>query len=189
VALDGNGVCTYTVTSLGVITAQAFAIDVNGNSSNANTTVNTIDLTDVEAPMVALDVSGIVDGIITGRTDIQGTVTDTNLDYYVLEVARLGTNDWQEVFRGTTAVTDGTLGKFDPSLLENDTYQVRLTAVDTNGHRGSVERELDVTGDLKLGNFRLSFTDLTIPVTGIPISLTRTYDSLTAGTTDDFGYG
>jgi RHS repeat-associated protein len=42
---------------------------------------------------------------------------------------------------------------------------------------------------LKLGNFRLSFTDLTIPVTGIPISLTRTYDSLTSGTTDDFGYG
>jgi hypothetical protein len=32
-----------------------------------------------------------------------------------------------------------------------------------------------VAGDLKLGNFRLSFTDLSIPVTGIPITLTRTY--------------
>jgi YD repeat-containing protein len=30
---------------------------------------------------------------------------------------------------------------------------------------------------------------MTIPVTGIPISLTRTYDSLTSGMTDDFGYG
>ncbi|WP_375492777.1 RHS repeat-associated core domain-containing protein [uncultured Nostoc sp.] len=42
---------------------------------------------------------------------------------------------------------------------------------------------------MKLGNFRLSFTDLSIPVTGIPITLTRTYDSLTSGSTDDFGYG
>jgi large repetitive protein len=93
------------------------------------------------------------------------------------------------VFRGNNSVTNGTLGKFDPSLLENDTYTVRLTAVDTNGRSSSIEEEIEVTGDLKLGNFRLSFTDLTIPVTGIPISLTRTYDSLTSGTTDDFGYG
>jgi hypothetical protein len=42
---------------------------------------------------------------------------------------------------------------------------------------------------LKLGNFRLSFTDLAVPVTGIPISLTRTYDTLTANQQDDFGYG
>ncbi|NEQ97762.1 MAG: RHS famlily protein, partial [Cyanothece sp. SIO2G6] len=32
-------------------------------------------------------------------------------------------------------------------------------------------------------------TDLEIPVSGIPISVTRTYDSLNANTTDDFGYG
>jgi hypothetical protein len=28
-----------------------------------------------------------------------------------------------------------------------------------------------------------------VPVTGIPITLTRTYDTLTAGHTEDFGYG
>jgi YD repeat-containing protein len=48
---------------------------------------------------------------------------------------------------------------------------------------------VNVAGDLKLGNFRLSFTDLTVPVAGIPISVTRTYDSLNANATDDFGYG
>ncbi|NES94080.1 MAG: hypothetical protein F6K32_02445 [Desertifilum sp. SIO1I2] len=37
---------------------------------------------------------------------------------------------------------------------------------------------VDVGGDLKLGNFRLSFTDLEIPLTGISIGITRTYDSL-----------
>jgi large repetitive protein len=189
IALDSNGVGTYKVTTAGIVTATAIVTDINGNTSTANTTTNIIDPTDIEAPTVKLDLSGITSGIITGRTDIKGTVTDTNLDYYTLEVARFGTDNWQEVFRGTTSITNGTLGKFDPSLLENDTYRVRLTAYDTSGRGSQIEDELEVTGDLKLGNFRLSFTDLTIPVTGIPISLTRTYDSLTSGTTDDFGYG
>jgi RHS repeat-associated protein len=189
IGLDANGVGTYTVTTAGIITATAIVTDVNGNTSTKNTTVNVIDPTDVDAPNIGLDLSGITDGIITGRTDIIGTVTDTNLDYYTLEVARWGTDNWQEVFRGTGNVNNGTLGKFDPSLLENDSYRVRLTAFDTSGRGSQVEDEIEVTGDLKLGNFRLSFTDLTIPVTGIPISLTRTYDSLTSGTTDDFGYG
>jgi YD repeat-containing protein len=41
----------------------------------------------------------------------------------------------------------------------------------------------------KLGNFRLSFTDIAIPVTGIPITLIRTYDTLTSPIRDDFGFG
>jgi RHS repeat-associated protein len=189
IALDSNGVGTYTVTTAGIVTATAIVTDINGNISTKNSSVNVIDPTDVDAPNISLDLSGIIDGIVTGRTDIKGTVTDTNLDYYILEVARLGTNNWKEVFRGNNSITNGVLGKFDPTLLENDSYQIRLTAVDTSGHISSIQDEIEVTGDLKLGNFRLSFTDLTIPVTGIPISLTRTYDSLTAGTTDDFGYG
>ena len=47
----------------------------------------------------------------------------------------------------------------------------------------------EVAGDLKLGNFSLAFTDLTVPVLGVPISVTRTYDTLTAGHTADFGFG
>ena len=93
------------------------------------------------------------------------------------------------MFRGTNSVTNGSLGKFDPTGLANDTYTLRLTAVDTNGHSSSLDREINVAGDLKLGNFRLSFTDISIPVTGIPITLSRTYDSLTAGDREDFGYG
>jgi RHS repeat-associated protein len=189
VSLDSNGVGRYKITTTGIITATAIVTDINGNTSNANTTVITLDPTDIEAPNVSLDLSGILNGIITGSTEIKGTVTDTNLDYYTLEVARLGTNNWQEVFRGQTSVTNGILGKFDPSQLENDTYRVRLSAFDTNGRGSNIEDEINVTGDLKLGNFKLSFTDISIPVTGIPITLTRTYDSLTTNTKDDFGYG
>ena len=86
-------------------------------------------------------------------------------------------------------VANGKLGSFDPSVLQNDSYVLRLTATDSGGNSSSDEVVVDVTGDLKLGNFRLSFTDLEIPVSGIPISVTRTYDSLNASQRDDFGYG
>jgi RHS repeat-associated protein len=62
-------------------------------------------------------------------------------------------------------------------------------AYGTNGRAEVIEDQINIEGELKLGNFRLSFTDLAVPVTGIPISLTRTYDTLTANQQDDFGYG
>jgi YD repeat-containing protein len=48
---------------------------------------------------------------------------------------------------------------------------------------------ISVVGDLKLGNFTLSFADLSVPVAGVPISVVRTYDTLNSEETDDFGYG
>ncbi|BBD70417.1 YD repeat protein [Nostoc commune NIES-4072] len=131
----------------------------------------------------------IAGGTVTAPVEIKGTVSDDNLDYYRLLVAPIGSSDFKEIFRGTSTVNNDVLGKFDPSLLENDSYTLRLEAHDKGGNVSFVEDTVNVSGELKLGNFRLSFTDLSIPVTGIPITLTRTYDSLTSGTTDDFGYG
>lgn len=42
---------------------------------------------------------------------------------------------------------------------------------------------------MKLGNFAVSFTDLTIPVAGIPISVTRSYDTVHASRDGQLGYG
>jgi large repetitive protein len=186
IILDPNGVGTYTVTAVGVVNVRAIVTDVNGNVSNSSTTVNVIDPTDVEAPIVSVQ---FPTDNITGIIDIVGSINDPNLDYYVLEVALVGTEDYKEVFRGTNAVTNGVLGKFDPTSLVNDTYTLRLTAFDTTGRGTAIDQEVAVTGELKLGNFRLSFTDLAVPVTGIPITLTRTYDTLTSNRQDEFGYG
>jgi RHS repeat-associated protein len=186
VALDGNGSGTYVVTVPGVVNIQAIVTDANGNVSTSNTTVNVIDPTDAEAPVVNVTFPSTN---ITGLTDIIGSVTDTNLDYYVLEVALAGTENYKEVFRGTSNVTNGLLGKFDPSGLSNDTYTLRLTAFDVNGKGTQIDQDVAVASELKLGNFRLSFTDIALPVAGVPITLTRTYDTLTANNKDDFGYG
>jgi RHS repeat-associated protein len=190
VILDGNGIAAYTPTTPGVISARAVAIDAAGNTSQATASISITDNTDTEAPVISLDLSSIPNGVIGAPTAIRGSVNDTNLDYYVLEIAPAdGSSGFKEIFRGTGNVSNGVLGNFDPTLLQNDAYTLRLTAFDTNGRGTTTEREIAVTGDLKLGNFRLSFTDLSIPVTGIPITLTRTYDTLTSGYKDDFGYG
>jgi YD repeat-containing protein len=183
--IDANGVGTYVVKTAGVLNVQAIVADVNGNVSNSSTTVSVTDPTDVEAPIVSVTIPPD----ITGITDIIGSINDPNLDYYVLEVAPAGTEDYKEVFRGTSAVTNGVLGKFDPTNLVNDNYTLRLTAFDTTGRGTAVDQDVAVTGELKLGNFKLSFTDLAVPVAGIPITLTRTYDTLTSNTQNEFGYG
>ncbi|MEO0804185.1 MAG: putative Ig domain-containing protein, partial [Cyanobacteria bacterium J06642_2] len=186
-ALDANGLTTLTPEMAGTLVVEATATDAAGNVGTSTFDVFAIDPTDTEAPVIALpDLSDIS---FTAPTDIVGTVTDDNLDFYTLSVAPVDGGEFTEIFRGTTAVTDGVLGEFDPTLLQNDAYTLRLTAQDTGGNVVAVEEAVNVEGELKLGNFQLSFEDLSIPVAGIPITLTRTYDTLTANRTDDFGYG
>ncbi|MEH2292107.1 RHS repeat-associated core domain-containing protein, partial [Nostoc sp.] len=189
VVLDSNGMATFTPTIAGTIIAKAYATDTNGNIGQAIFDVAVIDTSDVNAPDVSLDLGAYANGTVTRPVNIKGTVSDDNLDYYVLLVAPIGSSDFKEIFRGTSTVNNDVLGKFDPSLLENDSYTLRLEAHDKGGNVSFVEDTVNVSGELKLGNFRLSFTDLSIPVTGIPITLTRTYDSLKSDSTDDFGYG
>jgi YD repeat-containing protein len=74
-------------------------------------------------------------------------------------------------------------------MLTNDSYTLRLTATDAGGNTAMVERTVNVSGNLKLGNFTLSFVDLSIPVSGIPIQVTRTYDTMQASQDGDLGFG
>ena len=81
------------------------------------------------------------------------------------------------------------LGTFDPTLLPNDSYILQLWARDAGLNESTITQIVNVSGNLKLGNFTLSFVDLAIPVSGIPIQVTRTYDTLEASAKGDFGYG
>src|SRR5581483_11496038 len=166
----------------------ATATDAAGNTAQARGTLGVIDPRDAQAPVVDLT-SPEVDAVITAPVDVIGTASDDNLLFYKLEVAPAGTTSFTEFARGTTSVVNGVLGKFDPTLLPNDSYILRLTAEDAGGHIARVEQTISVAGELKLGNFTVSFTDLSIPVGGIPVTVARTYDTLTANRTGDFGYG
>jgi hypothetical protein len=187
VVLDAQGQANVKVNNFGNFTAVATALDAAGNAGTATQTVAAIDTSDVSAPTINISLED--DAEITAPVNITGTINDSNLAYYTLEVAPVGGGEFKEVYRGTTAVNNGTVATFDPTVLANGAYTLKFTAFDANGNGSTTERTVNVAGDLKLGNFRLSFTDLTVPVAGIPISVTRTYDSLNANATDDFGYG
>src|SRR5206468_4180443 len=64
---------------------------------------------------------------ITAPTDIIGTVQDPNLVSYTLAVAPMGSESFTDFFTGTSQVTNGVLGSFDPTMLQNDSYVLRLT--------------------------------------------------------------
>jgi hypothetical protein len=141
------------------------------------------------APILDLDFSGLPDGVAIAPTVIKGSVGGEGFTKYELTIAPMDSDDFRIIASRTSQITNGTLGTFDPSLLQNDAYTLRLKVYGENGGFTAKEETVVVQGDLKLGNFQLSFTDLAIPVTGIPISLTRTYDTLTSNQSDDFGYG
>jgi hypothetical protein len=105
-------------------------------------------------PSTSLNV-GVKPVTVTVTDAVGATVTQT----YNLEVLADTTAPVIELLRSTN-IADigetisfqvGVLGKFDPSLLENDSYRVRLSAFDRGGHISSIEDEINVAGELKLG--------------------------------------
>ncbi len=99
-----------------------------------------------------------------------------------------GDTNFTTIVTSTTPVTDGVLGQFDPTLLINDLYTIRLTVFDAGGNQTIDETTVQIEGGVKIGQFTLSFIDLQIPMSGIPISVTRTYDSRDK-TDGNFGIG
>jgi predicted RNA binding protein YcfA (HicA-like mRNA interferase family) len=63
----------------------------------------------------------------------------------------MGGSQFVEFARGTNEVADGVLGTFDPTMLQNDIYTLRLEATDAGGNVSLIDREVSVGSDLKLG--------------------------------------
>jgi RHS repeat-associated protein len=165
------------------VTAVARAYDAAGNMNEDTFTVYVYDPARPNgAPNVRLDLNLITDGIIKGVTEIRGLVDDPddNLRLYTLEIAPLDTENWQVMFFGNAEVGDGeVLGKFDPTIIEDGVYRVRLAAIDELGLVSMTEGVIDViSGSLKFGEFSLTFADMAVNVGNIPIQLLRTYDTL-----------
>lgn len=139
-------------------------------------------------PPVA-EITGPTEGLkVTSRVDVVGTANSSTFASWVLEYRAQGDPTWTSFATGTTPVVNGPLAAFDPSLLLNGIYEIRLTAFDVSGRGTRSLVTVVVEGDLKIGNFTLSFTDLEVPVAGMPIQIVRTYDSRDKRT-GDFGVG
>jgi RHS repeat-associated protein len=136
------------------------------------------------------EITNINDGdSVSGLVEVIGTAAASDFESYELTYRRSDQSTFTTIAKSTNAITNGVIGKWDTSLLENDSYVLRLESRDQFGGFSATEREIGVSGNMKLGNFRLSFADMTLPVLGIPITVLRTYDTLRADRSGDFGYG
>jgi RHS repeat-associated protein len=192
---------TFIGQQAGVYQIIGTATDAAGNVDTEAIEVRVIDPSDTEAPLIEIDKTNLqaTQGIISEPTNIIATVTDNNLEFYRVEIApvdainldNLGENDpdYLLLTEGNSNITNQQVATLDPRLLANGSYFVRITAFDFSGNGNVQGVILNVTGQNKPGDFSLEYTDLSIPLTGIPIEITRRYNSLKSSTEGDFGYG
>jgi RHS repeat-associated protein len=141
-------------------------------------------------PPPVVSVAGLIDGQeITKPTPIIGSVSTGawKLEYSLLDGSGNPTT-FVTFASGVAPVTNATLGTFDPTVLLNGQYIVRFSSTDNAGQTSSTSSTVDVSRSTKVGNFTLSFNDLTVPTPSLPITITRTYDSRDKRV-GDFGVG
>ena len=81
----------------------------------------------------------------------------------------------------------GQIGTLDTTMLANGSYWIQLQATDMSGQQQYSLVLVTVAGNYKPGRVTATVTDLVVPATGLAINIQRTYDSLNAGTSGDFG--
>tara|TARA_E500000305_G_scaffold36763_3_gene28012 strand:+ start:86 stop:17857 length:17772 start_codon:yes stop_codon:yes gene_type:complete len=192
-AIDANGIARLTLTEdmLGTLTFTASAVDEAGNEGTATPVeLQVLDPSDQSPPTVTLTSLSYYQEI-TAPIDILGSVTDDSLDNLTWTLSAIPHDGGATkiIASGIGELTNEVIGRFDPTLLRNGIYTIELEATDAGGNVSYDSEVIKVDGNLKLGNFEVSFVDLQVPVSGIPITVTRTYNSLNSDVQGDFGYG
>jgi len=186
VPLDANGQAHVAAHGAGTHTVVANATDNKGTLVRSSAFGVHVD-GDTTPPTV--QITAPADGdVLTKPTPVSGVVSDANTTLWTLSVSPTGRNAWHELARGSGAV-NGALGAFDPTQVENGQYDLGLVAWDANGSSASAVQHVVVQGDLKIGAFTVSFNDIQLDVGGVPLTITRTYDSRRKDEKGDFGYG
>ena len=144
-------------------------------------------VSDATPPAVAITAPAN-NATVMAAVNIVGNATDANFSKYVLEYAPVGTTAFTLISTGLNPVSNGVLGVLDPTLLLNDLYTVRVRVFDRGGNITTASRVYQVSRDVKVGNFTLTFTDLNVPMVGLPITVNRVYDSRDKRP-GDFGIG
>ncbi len=188
IALDTQGRATYVPAAAGLHIIEATATDGDGNVRTVFSAIRTRDPADTAAPVVQLE-PRLQSQRLTSTTSITGSISDTNLESWVLELAPLGSQDFLRVAGGVTTLSNANLYTFDPTQVPNGFYLFRLTATDIGGRTSQTEVMVEVNTTTKPTRYTTSQIDLTTTLGGVPISLTRRYDSLERDQLGTFGYG
>ena len=182
----GTGKANFTPDRLGVYTVVASMTTATGDRVDRQTQIRVIDAGDNRVPEVKIT-SPAEGAVVTAPTDITGLVSADGLVRYTLQYAPAGSGDYVLLAEDIKAV-NGKIAVFDPTLLENGFYDIVLTGY---GSRSGVRQQITVSveGEMKIGNFSIEFTDMSVPMQGFPLDVVRGYDSRRKNQSGDFGNG
>ena len=124
---------------------------------------------------------------ITAVSEIKAEASSNIFKKFKMEYSIAGENNYVLFDSGSIDKNEVT-GKLDPTMMENGCYDIRFTAIG-DGVAAADIITVTIDGSMKIGNFTLSFSDLTVAAAGIPVSVIRTYDSRRKDHNGDFGYG
>jgi RHS repeat-associated protein len=195
--LSGPGPVTFgspnsPVTTVMFVQQGVYALRLTASDSQLTSSADVTIVVDAAPPTGPPPTAAITSpeegAIIRAPVEIIGTAASASLAAWVLEYRLTRNATFTRFASGNAAVTNGVLAVFDPTILLNGLYEVRLTATDTANRSAAVSLGLVVRDNQKVGNFTVSFVDLEVPVAGLPIRATRTYDSRDKGQ-GDFGIG
>jgi RHS repeat-associated protein len=202
---DGYGEATYTPTADGRYVVTVSATDIAGNTTTVTTGFYTLKtaatprgkITEPAPDDVTNGGAGREKKPLEALTTIRGWAAvqgGAGADFYMYSLAyrAVGSEEWTTFKTAYAPVghefDPGVLGEIDPTLMVNGLYDVRLLVENTAGTVTEWVETYLIAGDTKVGNFTVSFADLEVPVAGIPITITRTYDSRIKST-GEFGVG
>lgn len=142
-----------------------------------------------EVPVASVGtISPAAGTMITAPTRVTTTITPpdgTTVTSWRVDLVPTGETSGTQIGSGTNGPVDVLL---DPTVLPNGAYDVVVRVVTSNGGVTSERVTVVVDGELKLGRFTTTYSDLKVDVAGMPVDVQRTYDSFDK-TTGDFGVG
>lgn len=194
--VSGPGMVTFdnpnaTITGAHFSATGSYVLRLNVSDSalSANDDV-TITVNDDAAPPTVEIIAPSDGSSITSPTAVTGSVSGGawQLEYSLASDDNLNNRIWTTFASGNGPVSNASLGTLDPTMMLNGLFTMRLSATDSYRQVSRTSISVIVEGNLKIGNFSVSFSDLNIPVAGLPMEVVRTYDSRDkrAG---DFGFG
>jgi RHS repeat-associated protein len=190
---------SVVLNQLGSYTIQATAADFTGNVGTSSVQVRVPDPADKTPPVISLNLTSFdPTKPLTQLTNLVGSISG-DPDSWRVELAPINLvdaanpaapdPDYVTIGSGTGNTLNATLATIDPSLFRNDNYLLRVISQDFSGNLDVKSTVVGLFSEEKPADFKLDFTDLSIPLTGLPIQVGRSYSSLNAQVSGDFGYG
>jgi YD repeat-containing protein len=187
-SISDDGVANITLENSGIYTLD-YTVKDQFETLTKSITIYAKDTSDVTAPVASI-INPTNANDIYAPTSVIATIEDEQLIYWQL-LMRKGNNANDEIIAEGDAqpIVSQAIAEIDPTMMINGLYTLTLIAVDLGGNESYDQVNVAISGNLKVGNMSFTTQDLSIPLSGIPITVNRSYDSRRRAHESDMGFG